>query len=102
MNFNGCILNSITNLETLSLSHTHIHTAADAADRDVDEDLDEEEECQWLPFEFHYKPGNEARAPGWVAPHQPRLDWQVCTGKETYSYEKRPIQTKRDLQKASQ
>lgn len=24
-----------------------------------------------------YKPGDPARAPPWVAPHQPRLDWQM-------------------------
>ena len=45
--------------------------------------------------------GNKACTPGWVAPHQPRLDWQVCTPKETYTFEKRPIQIKRDLEKAS-
>jgi hypothetical protein len=31
----------------------------------------------WLPYEFEYKPGNLRRAPPWVAPHQPRLDWQM-------------------------
>jgi predicted DCC family thiol-disulfide oxidoreductase YuxK len=32
---------------------------------------------QWLPYEFKWKPGNVKRAPGWCAPHQPRLDWQM-------------------------
>jgi len=32
---------------------------------------------QWLPYEFKYKPGDLKRAPKWVAPHQPRLDWQM-------------------------
>ena len=32
---------------------------------------------EWLPYEFHWKPGDLNRAPGWVAPHQPRLDWQM-------------------------
>jgi predicted DCC family thiol-disulfide oxidoreductase YuxK len=31
----------------------------------------------WLPYEFKYKPGDTRRAPPWVEPHQPRLDWQM-------------------------
>ena len=31
----------------------------------------------WLAYEFPHKPGDLARAPSWVAPHQPRLDWQL-------------------------
>ena len=31
----------------------------------------------WIPYEFRYKPGDVTRAPRWVAPHQPRLDWQM-------------------------
>ena len=31
----------------------------------------------WLPYEFKYKPGDVRRRPPWVAPHQPRLDWQM-------------------------
>jgi predicted DCC family thiol-disulfide oxidoreductase YuxK len=31
----------------------------------------------WLPYEFKWKPGDVQRAPGWCAPHQPRLDWQM-------------------------
>jgi len=30
----------------------------------------DEKACQWLPFEFHYKPGNVARAPAWVPPYR--------------------------------
>ncbi len=32
---------------------------------------------EWLPYEFKWKPGSVMRAPGWCAPHQPRLDWQM-------------------------
>ncbi|MBA2270501.1 MAG: lipase maturation factor family protein [Chthoniobacterales bacterium] len=32
---------------------------------------------EWLPYEFRWKPGDLHRAPRWVAPHQPRLDWQM-------------------------
>jgi hypothetical protein len=31
----------------------------------------------WTPYEFKYKPGDLKRRPPWVAPHQPRLDWQM-------------------------
>jgi predicted DCC family thiol-disulfide oxidoreductase YuxK len=31
----------------------------------------------WKDYEFEYKPGDVRRAPGFVAPHQPRLDWQM-------------------------
>ncbi len=32
---------------------------------------------EWLPYEFHWKPGALETAPRWAAPHQPRLDWQM-------------------------
>jgi predicted DCC family thiol-disulfide oxidoreductase YuxK len=32
---------------------------------------------QWRAYEFRYKPGELGRGPRWVAPHQPRLDWQL-------------------------
>jgi lipase maturation factor 1 len=31
----------------------------------------------WRAYEFRYKPGDVARRPGFVEPHQPRLDWQM-------------------------
>lgn len=31
----------------------------------------------WQAYEFKYKPGDVARRPAWVAPYQPRLDWQM-------------------------
>jgi lipase maturation factor 1 len=31
----------------------------------------------WLPYEFKWKPGDLHQPPSWVAPHQPRLDWQM-------------------------
>ena len=31
----------------------------------------------WLPYAFKWKPGDPARAPGFVAPYMPRLDWQM-------------------------
>jgi len=31
----------------------------------------------WLPYEFKYKVGDVKRRPMFVAPHQPRLDWQM-------------------------
>jgi hypothetical protein len=32
---------------------------------------------QWSEYQFKFKPGQTARAPRLVAPHQPRLDWQM-------------------------
>jgi lipase maturation factor 1 len=31
----------------------------------------------WQAYEFRWKPGDPMRAPRFVAPHQPRLDWQM-------------------------
>ena len=31
----------------------------------------------WLPYEFKFKVGDVSRPPPWVAPDQPRLDWQM-------------------------
>jgi hypothetical protein len=31
----------------------------------------------WVQYPFAYKIDEPARAPRWVAPHQPRLDWQM-------------------------
>jgi hypothetical protein len=31
----------------------------------------------WQAYEFKFKPGDVNRRPPWVAPHQPRLDWQM-------------------------
>jgi len=31
----------------------------------------------WRPYPFRYKPQALDRAPPWVTPHQPRLDWQM-------------------------
>jgi hypothetical protein len=32
---------------------------------------------EWRAYAFRYKPADPARAPAFVAPHQPRLDWQM-------------------------
>lgn len=32
---------------------------------------------EWRPYAFKWKPGDPGRRPGFVAPHQPRLDWQL-------------------------
>jgi hypothetical protein len=36
-----------------------------------------EDGAAWVEYEFKYKPGDVRRRPPWVAPHQPRLDWQM-------------------------
>jgi len=32
---------------------------------------------EWKPYAFRWKPGDPMRRPSFVAPHQPRLDWQM-------------------------
>jgi hypothetical protein len=32
---------------------------------------------EWRAYEFRWKPGNPKRRPAFVAPHQPRVDWQM-------------------------
>jgi hypothetical protein len=32
---------------------------------------------EWRAYHFRFKPGDPAAAPRFVAPHQPRLDWQM-------------------------
>ena len=36
-----------------------------------------DDRAAWFEYEFKYKPGNLARRPRFVEPHQPRLDWQM-------------------------
>ena len=36
-----------------------------------------EDGSTWVEYEFRYKAGDVHRRPPWVAPHQPRLDWQM-------------------------
>ena len=36
-----------------------------------------EDGSHWKDYTFKYKPGDLRRAPGFVAPYQPRLDWQM-------------------------
>ena len=33
--------------------------------------------ARWQPYEFRWKPGDLSRRPGFMAPHMPRLDWQM-------------------------
>ncbi|MCG9126261.1 lipase maturation factor family protein [Candidatus Poribacteria bacterium] len=35
------------------------------------------DKINWIPYQFRWKPGNVSEPPKWVAPHQPRLDWQM-------------------------
>ena len=36
-----------------------------------------EDGLNWKTYDFRYKPGDPHRAPRWVAPGMPRLDWQM-------------------------
>lgn len=35
------------------------------------------DQITWIPYKFRWKPGELTEKPKWVAPHQPRLDWQM-------------------------
>jgi hypothetical protein len=35
------------------------------------------DQIEWREYQFPYKPGNTHRPLPWVAPYQPRLDWQM-------------------------
>jgi hypothetical protein len=35
------------------------------------------DQVNWREYEFPYKPGNRQRGLPWIAPYQPRLDWQM-------------------------
>jgi hypothetical protein len=36
-----------------------------------------DDQVQWLDYNFPYKPGEPHRGLPWVAPYQPRVDWQM-------------------------
>ena len=45
---------------------------------------------EWKTYQFRWKPGDLATAPKWVAPHQPRLDWQMWFAALQGSYQGTP------------
>ncbi len=45
---------------------------------------------EWKTYQFRWKPGDPATAPKWVAPHQPRLDWQMWFAALQGSYQRTP------------
>ena len=51
--------------------------AAAKASSGVPLTFDSDVSARWRPYEFRYKPGGLHRPPPWVAPHMPRLDWQL-------------------------
>ncbi len=44
----------------------------------------------WEAYQFRWKPGDLKVAPKWVAPHQPRLDWQMWFAALQGSYQNTP------------
>ncbi|MDE0469034.1 MAG: lipase maturation factor family protein [Candidatus Poribacteria bacterium] len=44
----------------------------------------------WKTYQFRWKPGDLKVAPKWVAPHQPRLDWQMWFAALQGSYHNTP------------
>ena len=79
-----CPARSVATLEALSRAVAPFHIAnryglfaimTTTRDEIVVEGSDDGRE--WRRYEFKYKPGDLKRRPPWVAPHQPRLDWQM-------------------------
>ena len=48
------------------------------------------DQMTWKTYEFRWKPGELTDAPKWVAPHQPRLDWQMWFAALQGSYQRTP------------
>ena len=44
----------------------------------------------WKTYQFRWKPGDLTVPPKWVAPHQPRLDWQMWFAALQGSYQNTP------------
>ena len=44
----------------------------------------------WETYQFRWKPGDLTATPKWVAPHQPRLDWQMWFAALQGSYQRTP------------
>ncbi len=44
----------------------------------------------WQTYQFRWKPGDLTAVPKWVAPHQPRLDWQMWFAALQGSYQRTP------------
>jgi hypothetical protein len=74
LRFAGTVLNRI---ESLRLANRYGLFAVMTTERPEIVVEGSDDGVTWLPYEFRYKPGDVRRAPPWVAPHQPRLDWQM-------------------------
>jgi hypothetical protein len=82
----GAVLTAVAPLvdrvETLRIVNTYHLFAAITRER-IEPELqtlaagDEADEAAWTPHDLRHKPGAPTRAPDFVAPHQPRLDFQL-------------------------
>jgi lipase maturation factor 1 len=62
--------------EPLRVVNTY-HLFASITRERIEPELQVERAGQWLPLSFWHKPGDPARRPDFVAPHQPRVDFQL-------------------------
>ena len=44
----------------------------------------------WKPYDFHWKPGDVYHPPRQIAPHQPRVDWQMWFEALNYERDNKP------------
>jgi lipase maturation factor 1 len=73
--------------EPLRLVNTYHLFASITRDR-IEPEFQVEHDGQWQPLNFWHKPGDPARRPDFVAPHQPRVDFQLWF--YGLSYQSRP------------
>ena len=60
-----------------SLNAYHLFAQMTLVRREVVIEGSNDDDNEWRTYEFRYKPGDPHRAPGFIAPHQPRVDFQL-------------------------
>lgn len=68
------ILRAIAPFRTINIYHLFASMTLIRREAVIEGSDDSE---HWQPYEFRYKPGDPQRAPAFVAPHQPRVDFQM-------------------------
>lgn len=60
-----------------SLNAYHLFAQMTLVRREIVIEGSGDDGVHWQAYEFRYKPGDPRRAPAFVAPHQPRVDFQL-------------------------
>jgi hypothetical protein len=70
----SAIFRRIRSVDTINAYGAFAHMTKSRAEIIIEGSNDGE---TWLPYEFPWKPGDVTRRPTFIAPWQPRLDWQM-------------------------